>query len=57
MALTGESFCQSARDGFYMMMRNISRFAITEGVGSMVSFLGVLFITAASTTVGYLWVT
>ena len=31
MALTGQSFCNSAYDAFYLILRNATRVAITHG--------------------------
>lgn len=31
MALSGDSFCQSAHDAFYLILRNAGRIAVTHG--------------------------
>ncbi|CAK56916.1 unnamed protein product (macronuclear) [Paramecium tetraurelia] len=51
MALTGDDFCTSARDAFYLIYRNQGRVAFTQGVGAIFQILSVLFIVLASTSI------
>jgi len=35
MALTGESFCASAKSAFFTVMQNAARFTIVEALGGL----------------------
>ena len=55
--MTGESFCKAAEDGFFLALRNSTRFGIVHGIGAIFVFIGQLFITLLSTFIGYLILT
>jgi hypothetical protein len=57
IALTGESFCDAARNSFLMIFNNAARFAILGSIGEIFSFLGKVFITCLTTYLGYLLIT
>lgn len=57
IAMTGESFCKAAEDGFFLALRNSTRFGIVHGIGAIFVFIGQLFITLLSTFIGYLILT
>lgn len=57
MAITGSSFCESAHEAFYLMLRSARAYAITHGIGHLIMFFGKLFVTAASTLIGYVMIT
>jgi len=40
MAITGKSFCESAYDSFYMIVKNPIRFAALKWIGTMFLFFG-----------------
>ena len=54
MAITGEGFCTSAHQGFYLVLRSTREYAITHGVGYLIMFFGKLFISMSCTIVGYM---
>ena len=57
MAITGEGFCSSAHQAFYLVMRSSMEYAISHGVGHVIMFFGKLFISAVCTFSGYLLIT
>mmetsp|Transcript_23513 Transcript_23513/g.58537 ORF Transcript_23513/g.58537 Transcript_23513/m.58537 type:complete len:985 (-) Transcript_23513:71-3025(-) len=54
IALLGNSFCFSAQRAFFLILRNIVRYAMVSVVGNFVETIGVVFITLTSMTLGYL---
>jgi len=56
MAMTGEPFCKSAYESFYLMLRNASLFSVFTGVGGIFFTFGRLFIAGISALIGYLFV-
>lgn len=57
MALTGKNFCKSAYDAFYLILRNVAQFGVTQFIGKLFCLLGTCFITAAGTSCGYYIIT
>lgn len=57
VALTGENFCQSAMAGFVLALKHSSSFVITNGIGSMIGFIGKITIATGNTFIGYLLIT
>eukprot|EP01017_Pseudomicrothorax_dubius_P022500 TRINITY_DN24371_c0_g1_i1.p1 TRINITY_DN24371_c0_g1~~TRINITY_DN24371_c0_g1_i1.p1 ORF type:complete len:655 (+),score=109.81 TRINITY_DN24371_c0_g1_i1:198-2162(+) len=53
IAIRGTTFCQAARDAFYMMWKNPVRFAVMAGLGEAYLFVGKLFIVFITTAIGY----
>lgn len=53
MGLTGESFCTSAKNSFYIVMANPVEYALVEGLGGLFITLGTLCISLSATYVGY----
>ncbi|KPP68280.1 choline transporter-like protein 2-like [Scleropages formosus] len=47
IAIYGKNFCTSARDAFFLLMRNIIRVAVLDKVTDFLLFLGKLLIVAA----------
>lgn len=54
MAITGQGFCSSAYDSFYLVFRNAGRFAALEYVGVIIMFFGKLFIAGCSGLICYI---
>ncbi|GMH74283.1 hypothetical protein TrST_g7085 [Triparma strigata] len=52
-AIYGYSFCKAARKAFFLILRNILRISAVAIVSEFVLIIGKLFITVASTMVGY----
>ena len=48
IALRGKNFCYAAKDGFELAWSNAMRFAIVSGVGTVLMFLGKIFIAVAT---------
>lgn len=53
VALTGDNFCTSAVNAFILALKNAATFFITNGVGSLIYFLGKMSICLANTFIGY----
>eukprot|EP00397_Hematodinium_sp_SG-2012_P002721 GEMP01002729.1.p1 GENE.GEMP01002729.1~~GEMP01002729.1.p1 ORF type:complete len:815 (+),score=110.54 GEMP01002729.1:79-2523(+) len=53
IALTGENFCKAAWKAFQLIIRNLGRYAVVGGLGSVISRLGTIFIAASSALCGY----
>ena len=45
MSMTGNSFCTSASDNFYLIYRNREKYSIISGLADLVLFFGYMFIT------------
>lgn len=57
IALTGKNFCESARDAFFLMLRNTARFSIVAGLGELFILIGKAFIVAVTSFIGYIIIT
>ena len=57
IALTGESFCTSAMAAFVLALKNAATFFITNGIGSLIFFLGKMTISIINTGLGYILIT
>ena len=57
MAITGEGFCTSAHQAFYLILRSSAEYAITHGVGHLIMFFGKLLIATLCTLAGYFMIT
>jgi len=57
IALMGTNFCTSAKNAFWLILRNAVRFGVMAILGSMIHAIGFLFIVSASVGLGYLIVT
>lgn len=57
VALTGENFCTSAMAGFVLALKHSGSFIITNGIGSMIGFIGKVTIATGNTFIGYLLLT
>ena len=53
MALHGTNFCNSAINGFILVLKNRGTFFISEGLGALFIFLGKIFISVANTLIAY----
>jgi hypothetical protein len=53
IALMGKNFCMSAKAAFWLWFRNFGRFAWVATLGTMIQFLGLIFIMASTTLLGY----
>merc|ERR1719265_653332 len=54
IALMRTNFCVSAKNAFWLILNNAIRFAAVAILGSIIHRIGFLFITAATTILGYL---
>merc|ERR1712232_1338695 len=52
-ALLGTPFCKSAWNAFNLILRNAVRFGMVAMLGSVVHYLGILFVVMATAVVGY----
>jgi len=52
-AIFGKPFCASARDAFYLILRNMGRIGAVSFVSGFVLVIGKLFISVSTTTVAY----
>lgn len=57
VALTGENFCTSAMNAFSLALKHSGSFLVTNGIGSLISFLGKISIAVANSLVCYLLMT
>lgn len=57
MAISGEGFCSSAHQAFYLAMRTSAEYAITHGVGHTMMFFGKLLVSVSVTFFAYLLAT
>lgn len=53
-AMTGTSFCGSARDAFSLILRNPVRFAVVSNIGDLFTAVGRLFLCLSTAMLGYL---
>jgi len=53
IALIGKNFCTSAKNAASLWARNFARFGVVAALGSIIHFLGFVFIMSATCIVGY----
>merc|ERR1711988_1135206 len=53
IALVGKGFCTSAKAAFFLIFRNMARFGAVAMLGSVISVIGILFITVSTSVTGY----
>lgn len=53
IALVGKNFCTSAKAAFYLIFRNMARFGAVAMLGSIISMIGMIFITVGTSVIGY----
>ena len=53
MALMSTNFCNSAINGFVLVLRNITTFTFTEGMGKLFVILGYVLCSILNTMAGY----
>ena len=56
MAISGEGFCTSAHQAFYLALRSSAEYAITHGVGHTLMFFGKLLVSVVVTILTYILV-
>jgi hypothetical protein len=54
VALLGTGFCTSAKNAFFLILRNAVRFGVLGTLGFVVHFIGKWLITAATALIGFL---
>jgi choline transporter-like protein 2/4/5 len=54
IALTGDNFCSSAMSAFVLALKNAATFFITNGIGSLIQFLGKITISLLNVFLCYL---
>ena len=57
VAITGENFCSSCRDGISLLLRHPLKFGLVGILGEVFVFLGKIFIATLTTFMGYLVIT
>jgi len=57
IALTGKNFCSSAKDAFFLILRNPLRFGVVNGIGAIFIFFGKIFVAAITALIGFLVIT
>merc|ERR1719502_2566039 len=53
IALMGTWFCTSAKNAFFLILRNALRFAVVAALSHIVHFIGMVLIIAATAIAGY----
>jgi hypothetical protein len=53
VAILGKGFCRSAKNAFWLIARNFARFGVVATLGSIIHFLGFVFIMAFTVLLGY----
>lgn len=53
MALSGESFCTSAWNGFLLNLKHLAKFYFAQQIAGMFIFMGVITVTCCNTLTGY----
>jgi len=53
VAILGTNFCRSAKNAFYLIMANMLRFGVVATLGSIIHFLGFIFIMVSTVLLGY----
>jgi len=56
IALKGDNFCASAKQGFEIAWSNPIRFAVVAGIGSVIMFIGKLLIACGTTGAVYAFI-
>ena len=54
MAVSGESFCVSAWNGFLLNLKHLAKFVFAMKIAGLFVFMGILSITCVNTGIGYL---
>jgi choline transporter-like protein 2/4/5 len=57
MALSGKNFCASAKDAFFLILRNPLRFGVVGGIGSIFVLFGKVFVASITSLIGFLVIT
>ena len=57
MALQGKTFCDSAHDGYYLIVRNPIMFSLVSGIGKIFIIFATLFIICSSSILGFIMIT
>jgi hypothetical protein len=57
IALKGDNFCASAKEGFEIAWSNPLRFAVVNGIGAVIMFIGKLLISCGTTGAVYAFIT
>ena len=55
--MTGETFCKSTEDAFYLLLRNGARFGVVHGLAGIFLIIGKIFIACLTTFLGYCIIT
>jgi len=53
VAILGTNFCKSAKNAFMLITRNFARFGVVATLGSVIHFLGFVFIMVFTVLLGY----
>lgn len=53
IAILGKNFCRSAKAAFFLIARNFARFGVVATLGSIIHFLGFVFIMVLTVLLGY----
>jgi len=53
VALTGENFCTSAMSAFVLALKNAGSFLITNGIGTIIHFIGKAAVVTANVFIGF----
>ena len=53
MAVSGDSFCKSAWNGFILNLKHLAKFCFALNIAGLFIFMGILTITAVNTGIGY----
>ena len=53
MAISGDSFCESAWNGFILNLKHLAKFVFALQIASLFVFMGVITITCVNTLLGY----
>lgn len=57
IAIKGKNFCASAKDAFFLILRNPCRFGVTASIGNIFVVFGKLLVAGSATFIGYLIIT
>lgn len=55
--MTGKNFCTSAKNAFFLIVRNPLKFGLVETIGEIFIFVGKLFISLLTTFCCYMVIT
>jgi len=55
IAINGHNFCTAAKKAFFLILNNALRFGAVALLGSVINFVGYVFIIAATVGLGYLY--